>query len=451
MNTPGTTFATKPTRVRYLIILLLFIVTSISYADRSTLSIAGPSLSKDLYLDPVAMGYLLSSFAIAYVIAQIPGGVLIDRFGSRVIYIWALVLWSLFTLVQGFAGVFTGIAAFVVLFAMRFIVGLASAPAFPANARIVANWFPSSERGTATAIFNAAQYFSLVAFAPLMGWLVHQFRWPSVFVVMGAFGLVAAVIFARFVRSPVDHPMINKGEFDYIEQGGALVRIEDKTASGNAAFTFANIKVVLSSRMLLGVYLGQYCINVLTYFFVTWFPIYLVQQRHMSILQAGFMTALPAICGFVGGVLGGVISDLLLKWTGSVTFARKAPLLVGMLLATTIIVCNYVDTQILVISFMALAFFGKGLASLGWAVVSDTSPKELIGVTGGIFNMIGNMAGIVTPIAIGYIVALTGSFDGALIFVALHCLLTIFAFFVIVGKIERLELHPAAVTLGVGK
>ncbi|WP_332769169.1 MFS transporter [Phenylobacterium sp.] len=444
MTTQAAAVGIKRTRVRYLIIFLLFVITTINYADRATFSIAGPSASKELGLDPVAMGYILSAFAWAYVLGQIPSGALLDRFGSKRIYTAALVLWSLFTLLQGFAGIFTGLAAAVALFAMRFMVGLAESPSFPANARIVAAWFPGSERGTASAIFNSAQYFALVAFAPLMGWLVHTFDWHSVFFVMGGVGLLAAAIFVRLVHAPTDHPKISQGEFDYIEAGGGLVRMEDKTADRGAAFTWQNVRKVLTTRMLLGVYLGQYCINVLTYFFVTWFPIYLVKERGLSILEAGFTAAAPALCGFVGGLLGGIISDALLKKTGSLTIARKTPLLVGMLLASLIIVCNYVEQQWLVVLIMAVAFFGKGVASLGWAVVADTSPKEMAGVTGGIFNTFGNIAGIVTPIVIGYIVQGTGSFDGALIFVGAHCIITILAYFLIVGKIERLKLDPAA-------
>lgn len=437
------TDTTRRTRVRWLIIATLFIITTINYADRATFSIAGQSASKELGLDPVAMGYIMSAFAWAYVLGQIPGGALLDRFGSKKIYTAALVLWSGFTLLQGFSGIFTGLAAAVALFFMRFLVGLAEAPSFPANARIVAAWFPGSERGTASAIFNSAQYFSLVAFAPLMGWLAHDFGWRSVFFVMGAIGIVAAFFFVRLIHSPVEHPAINKAEFDYIEAGGGLVRMEDKTANAGAAFTWANVKQVLTSRMLLGVYIGQYCINVLTYFFVTWFPIYLVKARGLSILQAGFTAALPALCGFAGGLLGGMISDHLLKKTGNLDIARKTPLLLGMILATCIVICNYVEQEWLVIVIMAAAFFGKGVASLGWAVVSDTSPKEMAGVTGGVFNTFGNTAGIVTPIVIGYIVKATGSFDGALIFVGAHCLIAVLAYFLIVGKIQRLQLKAA--------
>ena len=435
--------AQRRTRVRYGILLLIFLLTTINYADRATFSIAGDAVSRDLGLSPVEMGYIMSAFAWAYVIGQIPGGVLLDRFGTKIVYTLAIAAWSLFTLLQGFSGFLTGGLIFAGLFAMRFMVGLAESPSFPGNARIVAAWFPGSERGTASAIFNSAQYFSLVVFAPFMGWLVHTFDWHSVFFVMGGLGLLAALVFWKMVHSPIQHPRIGKAELDYIEAGGGLIRMEDRTISKSAAFTWDNVRQVLGSRMLMGVFIGQYGINVLTYFFVTWFPIYLVKERGLNILEAGFAAAAPALCGFVGGVLGGVISDALLKKTGSLTIARKTPLLIGMVLSALIIACAYIDHSGLIILVMALAFFGKGIASLGWAVVSDTSPREFVGVTGGIFNTFGNSAGIVTPIVIGYIVAATGSFDGALWFVGAHCLLVIAAYFLITGKIERLTLTAA--------
>ena len=429
----------RRTRIRYLVIAFIFLITTINYADRATFSMAGSAASAELGINAVEMGFILSAFAWSYTIGQIPGGALLDKFGTRVIYAAAIATWSLFTLLQGFVGLIAGLPVVASLFAMRFLVGVAEAPSFPGNARIVASWFPGSERGTASAIFNSAQYFSLVAFAPLMGWLVHEFGWRSVFYVMGAFGILAAFLFLRFIDSPVRHRMINQAELDYIEQGGGVVRMEE-ARKGPATFTWTNVRQLLTSRMLLGVYLGQYCINTLTYFFVTWFPIYLVKDRGMSILEAGFSAAAPAIFGFVGGILGGVMSDRLLARTGNITLARKLPLLIGMILATSIIACVYVEQEWLIVLVMSVAFFGKGVASLGWAVVSDTSPKELAGLTGGVFNTFGNAAGIVTPIAIGFLVHASGSFDTALIYVGAHCVMTIFAYFVIVGRIERLEL-----------
>jgi ACS family glucarate transporter-like MFS transporter len=170
------------------------------------------------------------------------------------------------------------------------------------------------------------------------------------------------------------------------------------------------------------------------------FPVYLVQERGMSILKAGFIASIPAICGFTGGVLGGIISDHMLRRGYSLTIARKTPIVLGMMLSMSMVVCNYVDSEFMVIAIMAAAFFGKGVGALGWAVMADTAPKEISGLSGGLFNMFGNISGIVTPIAIGYIISATGSFNGALVYVGLHALLAIVSFIFIVGTIKRIEL-----------
>ena len=151
--------AAKPTHVRWLILLMIFIVTTVNYADRATLSITGPAMRKDFGFDAIQMGYIFSAFSWAYVLSQMPGGWLLDRFGARKVYAASIFFWSLFTLLQSAIGI-VGSAAMAVstLFVLRFFVGMAESPAFPANAKVVASWFPTAERGTASAIFNAAQY-----------------------------------------------------------------------------------------------------------------------------------------------------------------------------------------------------------------------------------------------------------------------------------------------------
>jgi ACS family glucarate transporter-like MFS transporter len=181
-----------------------------------------------------------------------------------------------------------------------------------------------------------------------------------------------------------------------------------------------HVKALLRSRMLVGVYVAQYCINALTYFFITWFPVYLVQARGMSILNAGLVASIPAVCGFLGGILGGIVSDALLKQGRSLSVARKVPIVIGMLLSMSMIVCNYTDSHVLVVLFMALSFFGKGLGALGWAVNADTAPRQIAGLSGALLNTCGNLSSITTPIAIGYIVDRSGSFNGALVYVVAH-------------------------------
>ncbi len=427
---------------RYLILLIIFIVTAINYADRATLSIAGTEVAKELQLDSVSMGYIFSAFGWAYLLMQIPGGWLLDRFGSKRVYTYSLFFWSLFTFMQGFVDIFPIAWAGISMFIMRFMLGFSEAPSFPANARIVAAWFPAKERGTASAIFNSAQYFSLALFSPLLGYLTFAWGWEHVFTVMGGLGFVLTAIWVKYMHNPTDHPRMTREELDYISANGAVVDMDHKKVDDGSQKgpKLDYIKQLLSNRMMLGVFFGQYFLNTITWFFLTWFPIYLVQEKGMSILKVGFVASIPALCGFGGGVLGGLFSDYLIKRGHSLTVARKLPIVLGMLLASSIILCNYTDNTVLVIALMALAFFGKGFGALGWPVISDVAPKEIVGLCGGVFNVFGNVASIVTPLAIGYMVKELHSFNGALVFVGCSALMMMVCYLFVVGDIKRMEL-----------
>lgn len=438
----------KHNKTRYFILAMIFLVTALNYGDRATISMAATPMSQELGLDSVTMGYIFSAFGWAYVIGQIPGGWLLDKFGARKVYFWSIMLWSIFTILLGFVDILGSIPLIIAsLFILRFLVGISESPAFPGNSQIVAAWFPTKERGTAAAIFNSAQYFATVIFAPFMGWLVAQIHWQSVFWIMGGIGIVVAFIWPKVIYSPEKHPKLNSNELKFIQAGGGLTNMgenQSKVIDDKKKVSFKNIKSLLSSRMLLGIFIAQYCITCLTYFFLTWFPVYLVKERHMSILQAGFAAVAPALCGFIGGILGGLVSDRLIKMNRSLTFARKLPIILGLFLSTSIVVCNYVESHTAIIFFMSLAFFGKGFGSLGWAVMSDVAPKEMVGLSGGLFNTFGNTAGIVIPIVIGYIISSTGSFNNALVFVGIHAVIAIFCYLFMVGKIERFQLKTNA-------
>ena len=429
-------------RVRWQVLAMIFAVTAINYAVRAAMSLAAPSLTHDLGIDKLQLGLVFSAFGWSYVAAQLPGGWLLDRYGAVRVYLVAIVVWSLLTAAHG-AVVWVGApAAVATLFALRFLVGIAEAPSLPGNARIVAQWFPARERGTASAIFNSAQYFSTVLFAPLMGWIVVSFGWQWDFVFMGAVGIVAAIVWRRVVHDPADHPRVGGAELAFIAAGGALVDApgtaaghEDPAGKGEVA---RKLRVLLGTRTLWGLCLGQFFINALTFFFITWFPVYLVEDRGLSIINAGLFATVPAICGFGGGVLGGLFSDWLLRRGTSLTVARKVPVIGGMLLALTIVLCNYTDSNALILVFMSIAFLGKGIGALGWAVMSDIAPRDATGLSGGLFNMFGNLSSILTPIVIGYVLKQTGSFDLVLTLVAGAALAAALCFLLLVGRIERI-------------
>jgi len=431
----------KKSNFRWVIVSLLFFATAINYADRTVLSIAGPALAKSLGLDSVSMGYIFSAFGWSYVISQLPGGWLLDRFGSRKVYAVSLFVWSFFTFITGFTGFLAGFSAVVVLFVLRLLVGIGEAPAFPANSRISVAWFPTKETGTAAAIFNSAQYFATVLFAPLLGYIVHTYGWKYSFHFMGIVGFVFLIFFLKYVHAPKNSKNINKAELDYITEGGALVEMDNVTKDKkNDSAKWRFLPQLLKNRMFIGVYIAQYCINAITFFFITWFPVYLVQERGMSILKAGIVAVLPAIFGFVGGNLGGIFSDSLLKKGASLSFARKLPIVVGMLVSMSMVLCNYTSVEWLVVAIMAISYFGKGIGALGWAVNADTAPKEIAGLSGSLFNTFGNLSSIVTPIAIGYIIKATGSFSMALVFISIHAFAAIISYVFIVGDIHRFEL-----------
>ncbi|GCE88720.1 D-galactonate transporter [Komagataeibacter diospyri] len=436
----GVSHAAPRTAVRYSVLAFLFIITAINYGDRATLGIAGSSISHDLGLSPVMMGYIFSAFGWAYVMNQVPGGWLLDRFGSIRVYGASLLAWSVCTLFIAGVGHVPHTIAFPVLFVLWAGLGLVEAPTFPANSRIVSSWFPTAERGLATSIFNSAQYVAVAFFAPLMGWITQQFGWEYIFAVMGIAGVVLATVWLMRMRPPATHPGVNAAELAFIRTGGALVDIDDRTRRLRRPLTWRQVRFMLTDRTLVGVYGGQYCITAILYFFLTWFPLYLHQSRGLSMTQTGLAASVPALCGLAGAISGGALSDMLLRRGQSENVARKTPYVVGMAIASTICLCNFVQSAWVIVLIMSFAFFGKGVAAIGWAVISDIAPRETPGLAAGIFNGIGNIAGIVTPIVIGYIVAITKSYNGALLFVAGHCVVAILLYLFVVGKIRRLSL-----------
>ncbi|HAK33955.1 MAG TPA: MFS transporter, partial [Pantoea sp.] len=276
--------AARPTRVRIWILCLILFLSVVAYADRSILSISGSAIKDEFGLSAIQLGLILSAFSWAYVIGQIPGGLLLDRFGAKKVYGITLALWSLSTIAMGFVGEMAGgmTAALALMFTLRFALGLIEAPAFPANARVVIMWFPGAERGRASALFSTAQYFAVAIFSPLSGWLVSRFGWEWPFFVLGGIGVLAVFVWAAYMREPRKHPGVSESELNYIVEGGALVDIDaPHTLKARPALNKKMFKTLLSSRMLWCAYLGQYCTIALSYFFITWFPIYLVQARGM--------------------------------------------------------------------------------------------------------------------------------------------------------------------------
>lgn len=427
--------ALQRSRIRYTILAAVFVNVVINYMDRTNISVAATMITDDLHLSSVQLGLIFSAFGWTYAALQIPGGILADRIKTRILYTICLVIWSLATVLQGFA------AGFAMLFALRLAIGVFEAPSFPMNNRIVTSWFPDKERGSALGMYTSGQYLGLAFLAPIMTSLQYYAGWQGLFIVTGIAGIIWGIAWYFIYRDPLEHPKANKAELDYIESGGGLI---NKTAGKHQSpFRWADLKEVFSHRKLWGIYLGQFCLGSTLWFFLTWFPTYLVKYRGMDFLKSGFLASVPFLAATAGILASGFISDYMMKKGLSQGTARKTPVITGLLLTVSIIGANYVESPAWIIFFMCLAFFGNGFAAITWIFVSVLAPKHLIGLTGGVFNFIGNLAAVFIPIIIGFIVE-DGNFEPALILVGCLGATGTLCYLFLVGKVERIKAKDEA-------
>ena len=299
-------YSEKPTRVRFRVLAFIFISVVINYMDRSNISVAATAMSKDLKLSSVELGLIFSAFGWAYAALQIPGGVMADRFGARVTYAFSLITWSIVTLLQGFT------KGFVSLFGLRLATGAFEAPAFPTNNKVVTSWFPNQERASAIAFYTSGQFAGLAFLTPTLVTIQHFLGWRGLFITTGIIGIAWGIIWYIFYRDPSQHSKVNKAELQHIEEGGGLVKAAD-TKGERAKFEWGNLKEAFSHRKLWGIYLGQFAVNSTLWFFLTWFPTYLVEYRGLDFLKSGFLASAPFLAAFVGVLLSGFVSDALVK------------------------------------------------------------------------------------------------------------------------------------------
>jgi len=418
----------KSTRARLGVLALITLATMLNYVDRSVMGVAQPFLVKDLHIGPELMGLIFSAFSWTYAAAQIPGGVVLDRLGSRLTYALSLATWSLATMAHG---LMSGVAG---LFSARLALGLAEAPSFPTNSRILATWFPQAERARANSVYAVGQYVGLGFLIPVLAWIAATWGWRMLFFLFGGIGVLFALVWYAVYREPQDSRHANQAELDHIAAGGGLA-----PPGAPLRFSWRGAAALLRKRQILGASIGQFCGNSTLVFFLTWFPSYLATERGMDWIRSGFAASLPYIAASVGVLSGGAISDAIIRRTGSATLGRKLPIIAGLLLTSTMIAANYADSNAVVIAVMSLAFFGQGMVNLGWTLISDVAPKKQMGLTGGVFNLCANLAGIITPLVVGFVVGATGNFYGALAYIGVLGLIGAAAYIFIVGDVRRLE------------
>jgi ACS family D-galactonate transporter-like MFS transporter len=413
-------------KIRWLIIWMCFIANAISYIDRANLAIAAPLIRQELGLDAAAMGLVLSAFFWTYAAMQLPAGWIIDRIGVRLSLVLAVGWWSIFTIATGFA---RGISQFI---GARLMLGVGEAASIPSFTKVAFNWFPRRERGLACSIFNSGSTAGSALSLPLVTWLIVIVGWRGAFIATGFLGIVWILLWWFVYRDPERHRAIAPAEVD------ALLAERAAPVTVTAKISWAGL---FRYRSIWGLMIGMFCLNFAIYFFITWFPSYMLQARGFSLTALGTLGMAPALSAIVGNWLGGWTSDRLLKMGWSATRARKTCLVGGMLVASSIGISAVVDNVYLCLALFSLAYASLSFTGANvWTVASEIAPTPgHVASISGIQNFAGNLAGIMITTFTGLMLTLTrGSFLVPLAAAGGLCVVGALSYLFLVGKVEPL-------------
>jgi sugar phosphate permease len=412
--------------MRWVVIFLCFLAIAVNYIDRANLAVAAPQIEKALGIGPAEMGFILSGFFWSYALMQMPFGWFVDRVGARIALPLAVGWWSVFT---AMTAVTTSVAG---MFGCRLLLGVGEAGAYPSCTKLVSQWFPARERAIATSIFDSGSRVGSALSIPVVALIFSSVGWKAAFVVTGLLGLVWILGWFVIYRNPepVDASSAN------------TVAAAPRAAEERNRVTWASL---FRHRTLWGMMLGFFCLNFVIYFFITWFPSYLVQTRGFSLKSLGTLGMIPALISIPGGWLGGYVSDALFRRGWSLTAARKTCMVGGMLLSSVITLSAFTSDVYLMLAFFGIAYGSLAFAAASiWSLPADVAPTpDHVASIGGIQNFASNLAGIVITTFTGVMVAMSkGSFTIPLVVAGGFCFLGAFSYLFIVGRIEPLSIPP---------
>jgi MFS transporter, ACS family, D-galactonate transporter len=422
-------------RRRWIIGILLGAGVLINYIDRINLSVAAPQLQQDFGLSPAELGVLFSAFFWSYSLLQVPGGMVLDRFGVKRVGRWGAFLWAVASALTAVSSGFAGI------FAARVLLGVAEAPAFPASQKATGYWFPTQERSRSTAIFDSAAKFSNVIGVPLVAFVIVSLGWRWGFGVTAVLSLIYFVAYWAIYRDPSDDKRLTKAELDYIRAGGST---PEGVATGGQG---TMLGYLLRNRKVWGLTIGFSAYGYSFYLFLTWLPGYLVQALHVNVLQSAGYATIPWLFASLSDLfIGGFLVDHLITKGHDETKVRKSVLIIGMLLGLAVFGAVGTTDPLWAILWITIALTGLAAAApVGSSIVSLIAPRGGTGTIGGIVNFTNNLMGVAAPVITGFIVGLTHSFAGAFLIAGIVLLVGIFSYTVVLGHIEPIR-EPSGTT-----
>ena len=403
------TDAAKPSGVRWKIFLLMLFLIAINYIDRASLSVAMPLISKEFDIDPAMQGLLLSSFFWTYALMQIPGGLLADRYKPRIVIASATFFWGAF---QALAALATDWPA---LLLTRLGLGASEAPIYPAGGKLNAIWMTQTERGRGATLLDGGAPLGAALGSIVIAWLIAALNsWRAAFVVAGVATMLCGIWAWWYIRNePRQHPSVNEAEARYLEQAHAMEDAASPAGSSSGWMAYFRFRSVWCMC------LGWMFFNTTFYGLLTWMPTYLYKVHNFDIKSLGGASFIIFFSGFVGELVGGWIGDGWRARGGSPNMVFRTLFGIAAIMATvSIFLVAYIKDPTVVVILLSTTLFFLRWCGMYWAIPSALAGRSKSGFLGGCMNLGGNIAGITTPLIVGFIVQATGSYFLALMYFA---------------------------------
>jgi sugar phosphate permease len=393
--------STSLKRMQWTAVILCAIAIAINYLDRSTISIANPQIRAEFHMSAAQFGALQSAWSLAYAIAQVPVGLLIDRVGPGILLGISLILWSIAVAAGGL------VANYTRLFIARAVLGITESPAYPTAVRVTSDWFQVRDRGVPTGVFTMGSNIGTAIGPPLLTALMLLAGWRWMFIIMGIVGIGASVMWFWLYRDP-NRAALDSTEITYLEA--------NKSGRGEAPITARQWSRLFRFRTTWGMVLGAFCSGYGIWMYITWLPGYLEGEHHMSIARTGLLASIPLVCSIVGSFCGGYASDRLIARGVPIVQARKLPAALGYLASAVFTAFAAMSTAPApAIAWISLAMFFLWFAvAAKWTLITAVSPQDFCGSCSSIQNFGSYLGGAFSPVLTGLIVDRTGSFVLAL-------------------------------------
>ncbi|HAI06787.1 D-galactonate transporter [Pantoea sp. AN62] len=394
--------------LRWTLVLLLFLVYMINYLDRVALSLTVPLVEKDLAINAEQFGMIFGSFFFGYALFNFVGGLATDRFGPKIVLAVAVGAWSIFC---GMTALATGFWSLLIL---RVLFGMAEGPICASANKAINGWFPKKQAATAMGLLSAGSPLGGAVAGPIIGYLALAYGWRPAFIIVCCIGLVWMTFWLFFAAdNPAKSKRVSEEERLLIERLKAA-NPNDEADLSETAHPFG---YYLRQPIILVTAFAFFCYNYILFFFLSWFPAYLVQAHGLDIKSMSITTMIPWIVGFVGLALGGWISDKIFNITGKLLLSRKIVLVVSLLAAAICVaLAGTIKEVVPAVMMMSVSiFFLYITGAIYWAIIQDVVHKSRVGSISGFIHLVGSLSGIIGPIVTGFIVQHTGKFDSAFV------------------------------------